>query len=250
MCIRDRRYGFRLGLSVGTLAEARVLALEPDSPAQRAGILVGDRVTAIGEQAVRDGVEFQLALIDRRAEERLRVELKREGATLVRELELASFPLEEPHQGAELEAGLTLEHFEGVWTALPEFDRLQPTRTELASGVQLPASASAADHFAVRLRGYIQIPEDGIYYFWLGSDDGSRLRVGSRELVNNDGLHAYHEAAQLIRLRAGLHPLEIQMFEAGGDASLSLAWLGPSFGKQAVPEGAFFRPKSAAPRER
>jgi serine protease Do len=246
----EERYGFRLGLSVGTLTDARVLALEPDSPAQRAGILVGDRVTAIGGQAVRDGVEFQLALVDRRAGERLLVELKREGASIARELELAPFPLEEPHQAAELEAGLISEHFEGVWTALPDFDRLQPTRTELASGVQLPASATGADHFAVRLRGYLQVPEDGIYYFWLGSDDGSRLRLGSRELVNNDGLHAHHEAAQLIRLRAGLHPIEIQMFEAGGDASLSLAWLGPSFGKQAVPEGAFFRPKRETPRDR
>lgn len=246
----EERFGFRLGLAVDTLTDARVAALEPDSPAQRAGLQVGDRVTAVDGQAVRDGVGFLLALIDRRARDVLRVAVERDGATITRELELEPFPLAEPYRGDDLEPGLDCEVFEGDWSALPDFASLEPVRTETLGNAQLPASTSSADHFAVRLRGYLEAPADGIYYFWLGSDDGSRLRLGSRWLVDNDGLHAHREAANLVRLRAGLHAIEIQMFEAGGDASLGLAWLGPGFGKQTVPGSAFFRPKREAGRDR
>lgn len=166
-----------------------VLALEPDSPAHRAGSSVRHRVTGVDRQAVREGVEL-------------------------------------------------------------DFASLEPVRTETLGSAQLPASTSSANRFAVRLRGYLEAQADGIYSFWLGSDDGSRLRLGSRRLVDNDGLRAHREAANLIRLRAGLRGIEIQRIEAGGDASLALAWLGPGFGKQAVPASAFFRPKREAPRDR
>merc|ERR1719424_1239714 len=47
----------------------------------------------------------------------------------------------------------------------------------------------ASDNFAVRWTGVIQVSKPGKYRFRLGSDDGSKLYVGGRYTVNNDGLH-------------------------------------------------------------
>jgi len=95
----------------------------------------------------------------------------------------------------------------------------------------------------VRISGFVKVPKDGVYTFYSGSDDCSRLWIGGRRLADNDGLHAHSEAAGLMRLKAGLHPFDVRMFEAGGDESLVVSWEGPGVSKREIPPQAFFRPE-------
>ena len=41
--------------------------------------------------------------------------------------------------------------------------------------------------------GLIKIPADGIYSFYISSDDGSKLFIDDKILVDNDGLHGIVE---------------------------------------------------------
>jgi hypothetical protein len=136
--------------------------------------------------------------------------------------------------------GLAYEYYEGRFEKLPDFAALEAIKTGTAAR---PALVVAGDknEFALRFRGYIRAPRAGVYVFYLGSDDGSRLSVGGREVVVNDGLHGLTEASGEIALAAGWHPFEIVYFQGTGDMGLTLSWRGPGFPKSAVPATFFGR---------
>lgn len=238
----EARRGFWLGVEVDPLApEARVVAVAEGSPAAAAGVRSGDVLRRVGALPVTDGAVFQLALLELLPGGEVELELDRGGAALVLAARLAPWPVDEPASPGDLVAGLSYAVHDGVWDRLPELGGSAPSEEGSLERVRVPPSRLGTDAFAVALRGYVRVPSDGFYRFWIGSDDGSRLRIGSRIALDNDGLHAHAEAWVQGRLRAGLHPVEVKMFEAFGDESLSLHWEGPGFGREEVPAAAFLR---------
>ncbi len=75
--------------------------------------------------------------------------------------------------------------------------------------------------------GYVRAPETGVHGFRLTSDDGARLWVDGREVVDNDGLHGAESAEGEAPLARGWHRLRAQWFQAGGEALLRLEWRPP-----------------------
>jgi serine protease Do len=78
----EGRGSFVLGMRVSTDGPAAVTAVAPGSPAEAAGVRVGDVVAAVGSVSVADGIEFYLALMDCRAGQALTLRLVREGKTV------------------------------------------------------------------------------------------------------------------------------------------------------------------------
>jgi hexosaminidase len=85
------------------------------------------------------------------------------------------------------------------------------------------------------LEGFLRVPRKGVYTFFLSSDDGSRLTVGSQVVVDHDGPHGMAEEAGQIALHRGWHPLEIRYFQAGGGSGLLLEMEGPGLVRREVP---------------
>jgi mono/diheme cytochrome c family protein len=84
------------------------------------------------------------------------------------------------------------------------------------------------DDFAFRFAGEIEVPSSGEWTFWTASDDGSRLWIDGELLVNNDGIHGVKEVSAKTHLEAGLHSLEVRMFERAGGEELKVQWQGPN----------------------
>ena len=84
----ERRYGLVTGLSLEADGPCRITAIEPDSPAARAGIQAGDLVTKLADQPTPTVADFHLALIGRKPEETLSVELVRDEKPVARSLTL------------------------------------------------------------------------------------------------------------------------------------------------------------------
>jgi hypothetical protein len=59
--------------------------------------------------------------------------------------------------------------------------------------------STEADSFALRFRGYLRVEKAGTYAFQLGSDDGSRLFLNGRTVIDLDGQHPYLVACPLRR---------------------------------------------------
>lgn len=134
---------------------------------------------------------------------------------------------------ADAVPGLRCRYYEGEWTKLPDFDSLTPAKDTVAAIVAIPDYARDEDYGLV-FTGYVKVPRDGLYDFFISSDDGSALLVGDTTHADNDGIHGEDEVPLSIALSAGLHPITAWMFQAKGGEALSLSIQGPGMDKQPV----------------
>ncbi|WP_254448835.1 NPCBM/NEW2 domain-containing protein [Spirosoma rhododendri] len=102
-------------------------------------------------------------------------------------------------------------------------------------------------NYGLRFTGYINVPTDGTYTFYTTSDDGTKLYIGSTEVVSNDGVHGDQEQSGSIGLKAGKHAFTVVYFQGVGGQSLSASYSGPNLGKQAIPASAFYRVPGTTP---
>ncbi len=79
--------------------------------------------------------------------------------------------------------------------------------------------------FVTEVTGWLRLEAPWRGTFELTSDDGSRLAIGGEIVIDHDGRHGptARRSAELA-LPAGLHPLRIDHFDAGGNRVLRLAW--------------------------
>ncbi len=128
--------------------------------------------------------------------------------------------------------GVSYAYFESdrfADVSIESISRMQAKRTGTLAGFGKDIPGSRGDRFALSLRAGVQVPEDGNYRFYLASDDGSRLYLDDRMVIDNDGLHGLVEKSVEVSLRTGLHSILVTYFDNGGDDALSLQWSGPGF---------------------
>ncbi len=95
-----------------------------------------------------------------------------------------------------------------------------------------PAEGLPAEGFSVRWTGTLgPIPETGVYDLAVASDDGSRLWIGDRLVVDNWGQHPEVRANGSIRLEEGAtYPIRIEYYDWYWDAVCRLDWTPPGAG--------------------
>jgi hexosaminidase len=96
------------------------------------------------------------------------------------------------------------------------------------------------EYFGLIFSGYVKIPTEGVYTFRVSSNDGSRLFIDNQLIVDNDGWHGARERYGQIALQAGLHPLQVYYFQAGGGKALQIFLEGPGLPKQEIVEELLF----------
>ncbi|HPD15330.1 MAG TPA: trypsin-like peptidase domain-containing protein [Planctomycetota bacterium] len=237
----EGRYGFVLGLEVAHDGVARITHVAAGSPAEAAGLCVGDVVTGIGDAAIANNVDFHLALVGRKGGETLPLTIRRHGRRLQVAVTLRGVPARPADRAEGLVPGVVWRQYAGSWKTLPEFAKLTPAAVGTMPALGLGGFAGK-ENFALELTGYVQAPADGVYAFYLRSDDGSRLYIGEQLVVDHDGLHASSEKRGFVRLAAGKHPLRVQFFQGTGDAELKVSYEGPGIRKQEIPAAALSRP--------
>ncbi len=95
------------------------------------------------------------------------------------------------------------------------------------------------DYFGLLFSGYITVPDDGEYTFFTTSDDGSRLYIDGKLIVNNDGDHGMTERSGKVTLTKGDHAFHVTFYEIASGEGLEIRWQGPAFRKQLIPSGVF-----------
>jgi len=114
---------------------------------------------------------------------------------------------------ADVQPGLRYDYYEGNFVVLDDLKNAVPLRSGSTGKMDLAGLARREDHFAVTYEGYLEIPADGVYEFSLYSDDGSRLYLHDRLVVDNDGSHSARRRAGQAPLQKGLHPVRLEYFE-------------------------------------
>jgi hexosaminidase len=107
--------------------------------------------------------------------------------------------------------------------SVTDLSDLTPTSEGIASDVELQPVAGDGV-FGLAFSGYVRVPLDGLYTFFLSSDDGSMLLIGDDIVVDHQGAYSAAEREGTIALQAGLHAVTVLFFQSGGDASLKLSF--------------------------
>lgn len=145
--------------------------------------------------------------------------------------------------GSLLQPGIQVEYFQPSVgnVAIETLAKLKPQVTEVRPEIAFYVpKGKPADAFALRFTGMIGVPKSGKYTFYTKSDDGSRLYIGEKQVVNNDGLHGMSEKSGQIDLPAGTHPITVTYFDNGGGDGLEVTWSGPGLKKQKIAKEALF----------
>lgn len=137
---------------------------------------------------------------------------------------------------------------------LPNFKRMTPLYTFAAAnlnvharhyteGFPTPQKQTVLENFAIRFRGKLAVDTPGTYMFELLSDDGAKLYINGKLVVDNDGTHGPQSRRAHFTLKAGFHPVEIHYFQ-GPRFQIALQWYykPPNRPKQIVPPEVIFHP--------
>jgi len=143
-------------------------------------------------------------------------------------------PYAAPASVKATQPGLTATYFTGYFKKSALMQAAKANGSTTVTSVQVPKQAEA-DQFGVQFRGYLDVPETGIYTFYLTCDDGGTLRLANRLVVDNDGLHSAIEKTGQVALTKGLHPLALDFVEGGGGYTLLLKYSKDGSEPQQVP---------------
>ncbi|UCS95789.1 family 20 glycosylhydrolase [Echinicola marina] len=138
--------------------------------------------------------------------------------------------------------GLNMHFHKGTFKQTALMDGHQADEVRLMEELSIPADL-AKGAFGAEFRGYIHVPAKRIYDFILTSDDGSKLYIGGREVIDNDGFHPAKEVSGQVALNAGLHPFELDFIEAGGGHTLILEYIDETGERKPVPADWLVREK-------
>jgi len=139
--------------------------------------------------------------------------------------------------------GIGYQYYENTgkrWEAIPDWKSLKPLNSGVSAvpGIELK---KREDDYGFVFDGFIKVEADGIYSFFLETDDGSKLIIDGVPVVENDGVHGMAEKKGEIALAKGLHQIRVEYFQGAGGSGLALRVIGPGLTKQAIPAKMLFR---------
>jgi hypothetical protein len=107
-------------------------------------------------------------------------------------------------------------------TLLPDFGSMQPVGSIYTATLNVPPQdfmqgfpgvTNRFEWFAIDYTGNFWIRRPGKYKFALNSDDGSKLYIDDRLLINNDGIHPPVTKKGSIKLSVGVHRIRVSYFQ-------------------------------------
>ncbi len=138
-----------------------------------------------------------------------------------------------PVKTIRLKPGLHYDYFQRFFVTTDDLDTAIPVRSGVVDKFTI-SHAGKDSYFGFRYAGFLKVPKDGIYTFYLESNDGSRLFIDENELIENDANHGAVEEPESIALKAGYHKILVKYFQCGGGKKLKVSWEGPGFSKKEI----------------
>lgn len=133
---------------------------------------------------------------------------------------------------ADLRSGLRATHYEADdWDEGPPPEALTPTATDVADDIDAVLQRNEPGT-AVLLDGYLDVPRDGVYTFYLHDDTRSRLLIDGR--VVTPGMPSGQRPGR-IALRSGKHRFHLRSLHEAPRRDGSLTWEGSGIDRQPIP---------------
>ena len=202
--------GYTSGLDVETREKGvYVSAVKPNSPAENAGLRKNDRITSIGDWVVNNGVDYFISefayVYDRLpyvAQLPIKIISDRHDEEQLLELSLAL----EKKEKSEVDPARLSHGCEFTIFSDEGFSEL------LASGwaKNLDVHVSVKSH--TQYEGYIKLPQDGSYCFYLGVNGTGKLTINRSFFLEKSLSHLSMRVAKRAFFSEGYHPFKLELW--------------------------------------
>lgn len=135
-----------------------------------------------------------------------------------------------------LAGGLKGEYFDNEDFTKPALTRIDP-RIDFTWGLGSPHPSMDPDYFSVRWTGWVEPESGGTWSFHVVSDDGVRLWVDGRPIIDDWKVRGTQERTGSIELEAGKKvEIRLEYFDCVSVAQVHLSWSGPGRKKELIPQ--------------
>jgi len=141
-----------------------------------------------------------------------------------------------------LRPGLEYVYKEGFCKKIADMKKYPVKEKGIIKSFNLNAVKDARP-FGYRFEGYINVPVDGLYTFYLEANDGAILYIDGKELINNDGGHQSQNLGGKTGLKKGFHPIRVDYFQMGRAKKLLVQWEHKNFKVEEIPSKVLYHKK-------
>ena len=107
----------------------------------------------------------------------------------------------------------------------PVGTRVETKINNIWSGMTPEIGGLGSENYSVSWEGVISTEEDALYVFTLGGDDGYRLIIDDKTVIDGWKPSAYHSNTYSMRLlKNKTYNIKVQYFQQGGDARVNFTW--------------------------
>lgn len=125
----------------------------------------------------------------------------------------------------KMEDGVRMVYHEFKGRKCAEIQEAKVVRNYVLDSVAVPKKLEG--WLGLVYKGFIEVPQDGVYTFALTSNDGSMLYVDGELLIDNDGPHGDTKLTAQRALAKGWHEFRVEYFDMNNGGMLSLQWALP-----------------------
>jgi len=124
--------------------------------------------------------------------------------------------------------GLRYSIYEGTWDKMPDFNKLKPVQSGIADSLFSFEHLPLKTNFGCIFEGYVEITENGYYLFATVTKNGSRLYLGNKQIIDQDGIHSSETAGSfVIPLEKGFYPVRLEYFQKDANPDLQFVYMKP-----------------------
>ncbi len=129
---------------------------------------------------------------------------------------------------------LRFRFYRDTWDRLPDFAAIKYEDAGDVPSKRFDISLRTRNEaFGFVFDGSLIVPADGEYAFDLDSDDGARLTVDGKPLIEHDGVHTIGKSKSAkVVLKKGKSPIRLEYFQKSAGLGLVVGWKGPGFDRR------------------
>lgn len=143
--------------------------------------------------------------------------------------------------------GLSANFYKGIaLSGDPILSRIDP-KIDFNWAGGAPDTTVPSDGYSVRWSGQIEARSTEPYTFYLSSDDGSRLLIDGKVVIEDWTGHAAKENTAKVNLVMGQkYNITVEYYEDWGDASCQLSWSSTAVPKEIIPKSQLYSSNAPA----
>ncbi len=158
---------------------------------------------------------------------------------IIEKLEKIDFTHFKNYEGGQFKPGLKYQYYEEDVLYVDEFNTFQPKKTGITPYFNIEERENDG-LFGFVFSGYIKIPRDGVYTFFLSTNDGGVLYMDGKRFIDKDGPGTATPLSRMVALKAGIYKIGEKYFQMGGGFSNTVSWKGPGIRKEVIPASVLF----------